>query len=107
MTNVMAIGVTNESNDRITQFNVFAFGPGDEQLITINLETKIFSDGRDEHLKLAFRKTIAPSVSDGEAVQDASGDNTLMQSGCDVTDPIDHSIVINKTGIGEGCFLLR
>ena len=45
MTNVIAIKVTNESDDHVAQFNAFALGPGDKQLITIDLKTKIFSDG--------------------------------------------------------------
>ena len=44
-TNVIAVGVTNESDDHVVQFNAFALGPGDKQLITIDLKTKIFSDG--------------------------------------------------------------
>ena len=34
-TNVIAIRVTNESDDHVAQFNAFAPGPGDKQLITI------------------------------------------------------------------------
>ena len=31
--NVIAVGVTHERDDHVTQFNAFALGPGDEQLI--------------------------------------------------------------------------